>query len=75
METCAEEEVMKEEKFPHSKKPSHRSSVGSFGISEGNITGRKKKERKKEREKPTKYTPNHNCRKKNFPAKGYNLTT
>ena len=30
---------MKEEKFPNSRKPSHGGSVGSFGISEGNITG------------------------------------
>ena len=33
--------------------------MGSFGISEGNITGRKKKERKKERN-PTDYVPNNN---------------
>jgi hypothetical protein len=33
--------------------------VGSFGISEGNITGRKKKERKKERN-PTDCVPNNN---------------
>jgi len=42
-------------------------SVGSFTISEGNITGRKKKS--------TEYTPNHNCGKENFPTKGSNLTT
>ena len=70
METCSEEEVMKQENFPHSRKPSHRGSVGSFGISEGHITGRKKT-----KQKPSEYIPNHNCRKKNFPAKGYNLTT
>ena len=33
--------------------------MGSFGISEGNITGRKKKERKKERN-PTDCMPNNN---------------
>ena len=33
--------------------------MGSFGISEGNITGRKKKERKKERN-PTDCVPNNN---------------
>ena len=34
---------MKEEKFPHSRTPSHRQVCENFGISEGNITGRKKK--------------------------------
>ena len=43
METCPGEGVVKEEKFPHSRKPLTGGSVGSFGISEGNITGRKKK--------------------------------
>ena len=38
---------MKEEKFPHSRKLSHRWVCGSFGISEGNITGRGEKEKKK----------------------------
>ena len=33
--------------------------MGSFGISEGNIPGRKKKERKKERN-PTDCVPNNN---------------
>ena len=33
--------------------------MGSFGISEGNITGRKKKDRKKERN-PTDCVPNNN---------------
>ena len=41
METCSWEGVMKE-KFPNPRKPSHQRSVGSFGISEVNITGRKK---------------------------------
>ena len=43
METCPGEGVVKEEKFPHSRKPLTGGSVGSFGISEGNITGRGKK--------------------------------
>ena len=34
---------MKEEKFPSTRKRSYGGSVGSFGISEGNITGRKKR--------------------------------
>ena len=42
METHPREGVVKEEKFPDSKKPSHHGSVWSSGISEGNITGRKK---------------------------------
>ena len=41
--------------------------MGSFGISEGNIIGRKKKN--------TEYKPNCNCGKENFPAKGSNLKT
>ena len=40
--------VEKEEKFPRSRKPSHKQVCESFGISEGNITERgKKKKRKK----------------------------
>ena len=35
--------VLKEEKIPNTRKHSHRGSVGSFGISEGNITRRKNK--------------------------------
>ena len=41
METRPGEGVMKEERFPQGR------LVGRFGISESNITGRKKKERKK----------------------------
>ena len=37
---------MKGEKFPNSRKPYHGRSLGSFGISEGNITGREKKKKK-----------------------------
>ena len=39
METHPREGVIKEEMFPNSRKPSH--PVGSFGITEGNITRRK----------------------------------
>ena len=45
METCPGEGVVKEEKFPNSRKPSHQQVCGSFGISEGNITGRGKKKK------------------------------
>ena len=34
--------VLKREKFPNTRKPSHCQSVPSFGSTEGNITGRKK---------------------------------
>ena len=37
------------EKLPNSRKPFHRWFWGSFGISEGNITGREKKKKKKTR--------------------------
>ena len=42
MEIHPGEGVVKEEKFPNTRKPSNQGSVGSFGISEGNITRRKK---------------------------------
>ena len=45
METCPEEGDMKEETFPNSRNPLTGGSVGRFGISEGNITGRKIKHR------------------------------
>ena len=50
---------MKEEKFPHSRNPLTGGSVGSFGISEGNIIRRKEKKKK-----PTKYMPNCNCQQR-----------
>ena len=40
---------MKEEKFPNSWKPSHQWVGGEFRMSEGNITGRKKKKQKQNR--------------------------
>ena len=42
-ETHPGEGVVKEEKFPNTRKPSQWRVCGEFGISEGNITGRKKK--------------------------------
>ena len=42
METYPREGVVKEEKFPNTRKPLTGQSVGSFRISEGNVTGRKK---------------------------------
>ena len=41
METRPGEGVIKEENFPHSRNSITGRSVGSFGISESNITGRK----------------------------------
>ena len=41
METRPGEIVLKE-KFPNTRRPLTGGSVGSFGISDGNITGRKK---------------------------------
>ena len=41
-------------------------SVGSFGISEGNIMRRKKT--KTETKKPTEYMHNHNCQQRSSPA-------
>ena len=43
-ETHPTEGVLKE-KFPYSKKPSHRRVCGELGISEGNVTGRRKKKK------------------------------
>ena len=51
---------MKEEKFPNTRKHSIGGCVGSFGISEDNITGRKKKN-------PTEYTPNCNSQQRSSP--------
>ena len=42
MEIHPWEGVVKEEKFPNTRKPSHWWVCGEFGISEGNIIRRKK---------------------------------
>ena len=59
-ETRPGEGVMKEEKFPSSRKPFYWWVCGNFGISEGNITGRKKK-------RNTEYTPNRNSQWRSSP--------
>ena len=41
--THPREGVVKEQKFPNTRKPSRQQVCGSFGISEGNITGREKR--------------------------------
>ena len=61
METHPGEGVVKEEKFPNTGNPLTGQSVGSFGISEGNITWRKRKE------KPTDYAPNRNSQGRSSP--------
>lgn len=43
METRPGEGVVKEEKFTNSRKPLISGSVGSFEVSEGNITRRRRK--------------------------------
>ena len=57
---------MKEEKFPHNRKPSHRRVCGEFWNlrRQHHILGRRKKKKK-----PTEYTPNCNFGKENFPKK------
>ena len=68
METCPGEGVVKEEKFSHSRKPSHRWICGEFW----NLRRQHNLEKKKNN---TEYMPNHNCGKENFPVKGSNLTS
>ena len=58
METHPEEGVMKEEKFPNSREPSHRWVCGEFW----NLRGQHNWETKKK--KPTEYVPNHNCQQR-----------
>ena len=55
---------MKEEKFPHNRKPSHRRVCGEFWNlrRQHHILGRGKKKKKN----PTEYTPNCNFGKENF---------
>ena len=62
METCPREGVVKEEKFPNTGKLIRR-SVGSFGISEGNKTGREKR-------KSTECVPKCNSQWRSSPNAG-----
>ena len=63
METPPREGVVKEEKFPNTRKLSHQWVCGEFWISEGNITRRKKKTTTN----PTEYGPNHNSQWRSSP--------
>ena len=62
METRPGEGVVKEEKFPHHRKPSHRHVCGEFWNLRGNITGRGRKKKKN-----TEYMPNRNCQWRSGP--------
>ena len=53
---------MKEEKFPNSRKPSHRWVCGEFW----NLRGQHNQEEKKKKTK-TEYTPNCNCQRRSSP--------
>ena len=48
METHPGEGVVKQEKFPHSRKPSHRQVCGEFW----NLRGQHNREKKKKKKKP-----------------------
>ena len=64
METHRGEEVMKEEKFPNTRKPSHRRVCGEFW----NLRGQHNWEEKKYKNKnSTDYTPNHNSQWRSSP--------
>ena len=63
--------VLKREKFPNTRKPSHQRVCGEFW----NLRGEHNWEGEKHTHTHTEYTLNPNCRKEKFPAKGSNLTT
>ena len=60
METIPRRESWRRRSFQTPRNPLTRGSVGSFGISEGNITGRGKK-------KKTEYMPNRNSQGRSSP--------
>ena len=62
METHPGEGVVKEEKFPNTRKPSHWWVCGEFW----NLGGQHNWEEKK-KQQPTDYTPNHNSQQINSP--------
>ena len=55
------EGVVKEEQFPHSKKPSHRRACGEFC----NLGGQHNQEKKTK--KHTDYAPNYDCQRRSSP--------
>ena len=60
METCPRQGVVKEEKFPNTRKPSYRQVCGEFW----NLRGQHNQEGKKT---PTDYVPNHNSQQRSSP--------
>ena len=64
METYPGEEAVKEETFPHSRKPSHRQVCGEFW----NLRGQHNQEEKKKKKNPAEYMPNHNCQQRSSPG-------
>ena len=61
METHPGEGILKEEKFPHSRKPSHWQVCGEFW----NLRGQHNREEKTKQN--TEYAPNHNCQQRSSP--------
>ena len=62
METCPTEGVVKEKKFPNTRKPSHLWVCGEFC----NLRGQHNWEEKKKKN-TTEYAPNHNCQQRSSP--------
>ena len=62
METHPREGAVKEEKFPHNRKPCHRHVYEEFW----NLRGQHHWE-EKQTKKPTEYAPNHNCQQRSGP--------
>ena len=62
METHPGKGVLKEEKFPNTRKPSHQWVCGEFW----NLRGQHNREGKK-KQKPTDYMPNHNSQQRSSP--------
>ena len=63
METHPREGVVKEEKFPNTRKQSHKQVCGEFW----NLRGQHNQEGKK---KSTDYAPNHNSKQRSSPDAG-----
>ena len=63
METRLREGVVKEEKFPNARKPSHWQVCGEFR----NIRGQHNWEEKKKKEKTHRYRPNGNSHWRSIP--------
>ena len=59
-------ELWRRRSFQTSGNPLTGGSVGNFGISEGNITGREKKQKQANKQK-TECAPNHNSQRRSSP--------